>query len=85
MASLEVSIVQEDCTACGLCAEEADEYFFMADDGLAYVKQPGGPKEVVFKGFLGKVAVAPASEGLVIEMAEECPGECIYVEVGQEG
>jgi ferredoxin len=52
----------------------------MLDDGLAYVKEgdkifsdPGGPEGL---------AVIP--DGLLeatIESAEECPGECIYIEV----
>ena len=52
----------------------------MLDDGLAYVKEgsnvlsePGGVQ--------GLAAVASGKEDGVIESAEECPGECIFIEV----
>ncbi len=36
---LEVSIEQDDCTSCGRCPDIAPQHFYMADDGIAYVKQ----------------------------------------------
>lgn len=82
MAGLELSIVQEDCTSCGLCEEITNRHFFIAEDGIAYVKEavPGTPNVIRFKGHEGKVAVASELELKVIEAAEECPGDCIYVE-----
>ena len=54
--------------------------FAMLDDGLAYVKDgdrilsdPGGPE--------GLAPVSDAQLESVIESAEECPGECIFIEV----
>ena len=77
---MKVWIDQDLCTGDGLCEEIAPEVFAMLDDGLAYVKEgdkifsdPGGPEGL---------AVIP--DGLLeatIESAEECPGECIYIEV----
>jgi ferredoxin len=54
--------------------------FTLLDDGLAYVKEgakvfsePGGPE--------GLANVPGGMEEAVIESAEECPGECIFIEV----
>ncbi len=83
MPGLVVSIEQDLCTSCGACPDIAPRHFFMHSDGLAYVKEgvPGTPDEVRYSGYGGKVAVASEVEALVIDAAEECPGECIYVEV----
>ena len=82
MPNLELSIEQDDCTACGLCPEIAGRHFFMWDDGLAYVKPDSltEPDKPGFEGFAGKVAVAADLEDAVIEAADRCPGACIYVE-----
>lgn len=85
MPNFEVSIEQDDCTSCGLCPEIAKRHFFMGEDNLAYVKEDSeeDPAEPEFLGFAGKVAVAADIEHLVIEAAESCPGECIYVETAE--
>ncbi len=80
MGNLELSILQEDCTGCGACPEVAPRHFFMGDDGLAYVKEDGAPDEIRQEGLSGKVAVSSELEAAVVEAAEDCPGECIYVE-----
>ncbi len=76
---MKVWIDQDLCTGDGLCEEIAPAVFTMLDDGLSYVKQdesvlqdPGGS---------GSVALVPDDLwGAVQEAAEECPGECIFVE-----
>lgn len=77
---MKVWIDQDLCTGDGLCAEIAPAIFTLQDDGLAYVKddsgvkdEPGGPD--------GLVAVPPDLEEAVVSASEECPGECIFVEV----
>ncbi|MHB8295717.1 MAG: ferredoxin, partial [Acidimicrobiales bacterium] len=67
------------CTGDGLCEEIAPAVFHLMDDGLAYVKDgdevlddPGGAK--------GLAAVPEGLEESVTEAAEECPGECIFIE-----
>ena len=77
---MKVWIDQDLCTGDGLCAEIAPDVFVMLDDGLAYVAEdgrifndPGGPS--------GLANVPEALYGDVIESAEECPGECIFIEV----
>ena len=77
---LKVWIDQDLCTGDGLCEEIAPAVFTLLDDGLAYVKEgdkvfsdPGGPD--------GLAAVPAGMEDATIESAEECPGECIFIEV----
>ena len=76
---LRVWIDQDLCTGDGICVEIAGQLFGMHDDGLAYVKEgdkifnPGGPE-----------ALANVAENMyeaTIESAEECPGECIFIEM----
>src|SRR5690606_812373 len=77
---MKVWIDQALCTGDGLCEEIAPDVFTLLDDGLAYVKagskvfsDPGGPE--------GLANVPAGQEDAVIESAEECPGECIFIEI----
>jgi len=77
---MKVWIDQDLCTGDGICVEIAPDIFALLDDGLAYVKdgtnilsEPGGVQ--------GLAPVAGGKEDGVIESAEECPGECIFIEV----
>jgi len=77
---MKVWIDQDLCTGDGLCEEIAPDVFTLLDDGLAYVKEgdkvyedPGGAE--------GLANVPGGMEEAVIESAEECPGECIFIEV----
>jgi ferredoxin len=79
-ATMKVWIDQDLCTGDGLCEEIAPDVFTLLDDGLAYVKEgdkvyenPGGAE--------GLANVPGGMEEAVIESAEECPGECIFIEV----
>ena len=76
---MKVWIDQDLCTGDGLCEEIAPSVFTLLDDGLAYVKQ--GDKVLSEPG--GADALADIPEGMldsVVEAAEECPGECIFIE-----
>ena len=54
--------------------------FTLLDDGLAYVKD--GAKVLSDPGGAEGIAPVPAGqEEATIESAEECPGECIFIEV----
>jgi ferredoxin len=78
--TMKVWIDQDLCTGDGLCEEIAPDVFALLDDGLAYVKE--GDK--ILSEPAGAEAVAPVPAGqeeATIESAEECPGECIYIEV----
>jgi len=88
---MEVWIDQDLCTGDGICAEICPDIFEMHDDGLAYVKEVGWPTmygpdaaakgDPVYKMAAGLAAVTDELLKAVIESAEECPGECIYIEV----
>ena len=77
---MKVWIDQDLCTGDGLCEEISPEVFTLLDDGLAYVKDatkvysdPGGAE--------GMAEIPEKELEGVIESAEECPGECIFIEV----
>jgi ferredoxin len=77
---MKVWIDQDLCTGDGLCEEIAPDVFTLLDDGLAYVKEGG--KVFSDPGGVEGLAVVPAGqEDGTIECAEECPGECIFIEV----
>lgn len=86
---MRVWIDQDLCTGDGLCAEIAPAVFEMHNDGLAYVKEVDWPNLMGPSG-KGEGPVYQMAEGLahipddlldsVIEAAEECPGECIFIE-----
>ncbi len=75
---MKVWIDQDLCTGDGLCEEICPDVFTLLDDGLAYVKEgdkvfnPGGPE--------GLANFADNLTDAVVESAEECPGECIFIE-----
>ncbi len=84
-----VWIDQDLCTGDGLCEEIAPAVFFAQDDGLFYVKE-SAEYYGVEKKFDGKNNPAMSAGmarfpdeilAIVVESAEECPGECIFIEV----
>lgn len=91
ITNLKVWIDQDLCTGDGLCAEIAPAVFQMHDDGLAYVKEQnwptiygpdGSPKgEPALKMSEGLASVMSEDVEATIESAEECPGECIFIEL----
>lgn len=81
LATMKVWIDQDLCTGDGLCEEIAPDVFTLLDDGLAYVVEAGK----VFSdpgGAEGLANFADSQLDAVIESAEECPGECIFIEAG---
>ena len=77
---LQVWVDQDLCTGDGLCEEIAPDVFTLLDDGLAYVKE--GDKVFSEPGGAEGLANVPAGqEDATIESAEECPGECIFIEI----
>lgn len=78
---MKVWIDQDLCTGDGLCEEIAPAVFTLLDDGLAYVKA-GDKVHDDPAGSAGMAAVPSDLEDAVTEAAEECPGECIFVEAG---
>ena len=88
---MKVWIDQDLCTGDGICVEICPPLFDMHDDGLAYVKETdwptiygpdGAPKGDPALQMAEGMAVIPESDiEATIEAAEECPGECIFIEV----
>lgn len=86
---VKVWIDQDLCTGDGLCAEIAPDVFFGQDDGLYYVKESAENfgEEKLFDGTnnpAGAEGMARIPDGGiegVVEAAEECPGECIFIDV----
>jgi ferredoxin len=76
---VKVWIDQDLCTGDGLCEEICPQVFTLQEDSLAYVKDDG---QVLDNpgGSEGLAAVPPDLESAVREAAEECPGECIFIE-----
>jgi ferredoxin len=87
MPELKVWIDQDLCTGDGICVELQPGIFGMHDDGLAYVKETGwsdilnGGTEPAYKMAEGLATVPQAQVDSTVEAAEECPGECIFLEI----
>ena len=83
---MRVWIDQDLCTGDGICTEIAPPVFEMHTDGLAYVKAMGDTAllgtdgEPLHKGAEGAVEFSDDLLDAVVESAEECPGECIFIE-----
>ena len=76
---MRVWIDQDLCTGDGLCEDHAPDVFCLLEDGIAYVKE--GDK--IFNSPGGAEGLANIPDGMldaVVESAEECPGECIFIE-----
>lgn len=94
---LMVWIDQDLCTGDGICEEIAPDVFEGRDDGLWVVKEEVSTfgRRLIFDGEEGEGHGPEGAEGLarvpddqidiVIEAAEECPGECIMIEVHRPG
>ncbi len=89
---LKVWIDQDLCTGDGICEEIAPDVFVGRDDGLWVVKEEATHfgAAIVFDGETvdghgpdgarGVARVPDSQIDIVIEAAEECPGECIMIE-----
>jgi ferredoxin len=80
---MKVWIDQDLCTGDGLCEEIAPDVFVLLDDGLAYVREGNkifASSEGNPEGAEGLATIPEGQLDLVVESAEECPGECIFIE-----
>ena len=78
---MRVWIDQDCCTGAGLCVDRCPDLFVVLDDGIGYVREAGGV--VADPG--RAIAVPIRREDDVIDAAEHCPGECIYLEAEPSG
>lgn len=77
---LSVWIDQDLCTGDGLCTDHCPELFVLLEDGISYVVGPGGEPGNDPGGAASMVPVAEEHLAAVIAAAEDCPGECIFIE-----
>ena len=76
-------IDQDLCTGDGLCTDHAPDVFTLLEDGIAYVKEDGFVLND--PGGAASLALVPVRyEQAVIESSQQCPGECIFVELEPE-
>jgi ferredoxin len=78
---MHVWIDQDLCTGDGLCTDHCPDVFVLLEDGISYVRSvntgvvghdPGGRQSLV--------PVPRSREAVVVDAAEACPGECIFLE-----
>jgi ferredoxin len=74
-----VWIDQDLCTGDGLCVDHCPDVFVQLEDGIAYVAEVGEPMND--PGGSGSLAeVSERNLAAVVQAAEVCPGECIFLE-----
>ncbi len=77
---MRVWIDQDLCTGDGLCIDHCPDVFVQLEDGIAYVMEG----DVIGNDPGGSGSLAWVPERLyqgAIDAAEDCPGECIFIEL----
>jgi ferredoxin len=74
---MRVWIDQDLCVGNGICEELCPEVFQLTDGAIAYVRDGD---RLLPKGQDGVAHVPREFEQSVIDAAEECPAECIYLD-----
>ena len=73
---MRVWIDQDLCVGNGICEELCPDVFYL-DGGIAYIRDG---ERLLPKGQDGILNVPVGLGESVIDAAEECPAECIYIE-----
>ena len=77
---MRVWIDQDLCTGDGLCIDHCHDVFVQLEDVIAYVVEDG--VTLNDPGSSGSLAWVPVRHHQsVIDAAEACPGECIFIEM----
>jgi ferredoxin len=77
---MRVWIDQDLCTGDGLCLDHCPDVFVQLEDGIAYVAEAG--RALHDPGGSGSLAQVPERHyQSVVDAAEACPGECIFIEM----
>ena len=80
---MRVWIDQDLCTGDGLCVDHCPDAFVQLEDGIAYVAERG--VALNDPGSSGSLAIVEQRDQLaVVQAAEVCPGECIFIELDDE-
>jgi ferredoxin len=74
MARFKIELIREECTGCESCVESCSDYYEMADDGLAHVKDSTTVGENEELGL--------DTLGCSKDAAEGCPVNCIHIYEG---
>ena len=77
---MRVWIDQDLCTGDGLCVDHCPDVFVQLEDGIAYVAEAG----LILNDPGGSGSLADVSDRhvqAVVEAADVCPGECIFIEM----
>jgi ferredoxin len=78
--AMRVWIDQDLCTGDGLCLDHCPDVFVQLEDGIAYVAEAG--QALNDPGGGGSLAWVPLRHyQSVVDAAEACPGECIFIEM----
>ena len=77
---MRVWIDQDLCTGDGLCLDHCPDVFVQLEDGIAYVAEFG--VALNDPGGAGSLAFVPDRDWqAVVDAADDCPGECIFIEM----
>ncbi|MEO7396963.1 MAG: ferredoxin [Ilumatobacteraceae bacterium] len=77
---MRVWIDQDLCTGDGLCLDHCPDVFVQLEDGIAYVAELG--RALNDPGGSGSLArVSERNLQAVVDAADDCPGECIFIEM----
>ena len=80
VSRMRVWIDQDLCTGDGLCLDHCPDVFVQLEDGIAYVAEQG--QALNDPGGAGSLAWVPLKNyQSVVDAAEACPGECIFIEM----
>ena len=80
---MRVWIDQDLCTGDGLCVDHCPDVFVQLEDGIAYVAEVGLPMND--PGGAGSLALVPSRlMADVVQAADVCPGECIFIEMDED-
>ncbi len=80
---MRVWIDQDLCTGDGLCVDHCPDAFVQLEDGIAYVAERG--VALNDPGSSGSLAIVEHRNQLaVVQAAEVCPGECIFIEIDDD-
>ena len=78
---MRVWIDQDLCTGDGLCTDHCPEVFVLLEDGISYVVDPEHGIQNDPGGAEGTARVPSRLEQAAVAAADDCPGECIFLEV----
>ena len=78
---MRVWIDQDLCTGDGLCVDHCPDVFVQLEDGIAYVAEDGARAQRSRRVGQPGAGCRPRHVAVVIQAAEVCPGECIFIEL----